>query len=408
MKILKLLILIFAICSSVYPQWQQQNTPDNTTWYFDLEAISQTTVYCAGGKMLKTVNGGTTWSPLTIAGYTSTVWGISFYNSSTGWGCGFTGKIFKTENGGGQWSTVTVGTEAFRDILFVNQSTGLVCGDIGRLYKSTNGGANWTAKNPGTTLTLRSIANYNSNWFWMGGGDGSEGVIVRSTNGGDSWSTMQTFDRPIEKIQFVNSTTGFASSDSRVYKSTNSGVNWVDINLPTSGYFLTFHMANANIGYASNWDNTYKTMDGGATWFEQNTVLPNTSMNDIEFAPGSTSVGWMCGTDGAMVYTNNSGGGAIGIEPISGNVPDKYSLSQNYPNPFNPSTNIKLQIARSGFVKLTVYDVSGKESAVLVNENLAAGEYEVDFNASKLTSGVYFYRLESKDFTEVKKMVLVK
>ncbi len=408
MKIFKLLILLAAVCSSLYSQWQQQNTPDNTTWYYDLEAISQTTVYCAGGKMLKTVNGGTTWSPLTIAGYNSTVWGISFYNSSTGWGCGFTGKIFKTENGGGQWSTITVGTEAFRDILFVNQTTGLVCGDIGRLYKSTNGGANWTAKNPGTTLMLRSIANYNSSWFWIGGGDGSEGVIVRSSNGGDSWQTMQTFDRPIKRIQFVNSTTGFASSDSRVYKSTNSGVNWVDINLPTSGYFLTFYMANANIGYASNWDNTYKTLDGGATWYEQNTVLPSTSMHDIEFAPGSTSIGWMCGTDGAVINTTNSGGGFIGIEPISGNVPEKFSLSQNYPNPFNPTTNIKLQIAKTGFVKLTVFDVNGRETELLVNEQLNAGEYNVDFNASGLTSGVYFYRLETAGFTDVKKMILVK
>ena len=408
MKIFKLLILIAAICTSATAQWQQQNTPDNTSTYVDLEAISQQIVYCAGQKMLKTVNGGTTWSPLTIAGYSSTVWGISFYNSSTGWGCGFTGKIFKTINGGGDWTTKTVGTESFRDILFVNQTTGLVCGDIGRLYKSTNGGDNWVAKNPGTTMMLRTITNYNASKYWIGGGQGSEGIIIRSTNEGDSWETMQSFERPIEKIQFVNSTTGFASSDSRVYKSTNGGANWVDINLPTSGYFLTFYMANANIGYASNWDNTYKTLDGGATWFEQNTVLPNTSFRDIDFAPGSTSIGWMCGSDGAIVYTNNSGGGAIGIEPISGNVPEKYSLSQNYPNPFNPTTNIKLQIAKSGFVKLTVFDISGREAATLVNENLNAGEYNVDFNASGLSSGVYFYRIETAGFTDVKKMTLIK
>ncbi|MBE2227981.1 MAG: T9SS type A sorting domain-containing protein [Ignavibacteria bacterium] len=408
MKIIKLLFLVILICTSANSQWVQQNTPDNTSWYYDLEAITQNTVYCAGGKVIKTVNGGTTWSPLTIAGYTSTVWGISFYNSTTGWGCGFTGKIFKTVNGGGQWTTVTVGTEAFRDIVFANQSTGLVCGDIGRLYKSTNGGDNWTAKNPGTTLMLRCITNYNASHFWIGGGSGSDGIIVKSTNNGDSWETMQTFERPIKKIQFVNSTTGFAASDSRVYKSTNGGANWVDINLPTSGYFLTFHMANANVGYASNWDNTYKTLDGGATWFEQNTVLPTTSMHDIEFAPGSTSIGWMCGSDGAMVYTNNSGGNAIGIEPISGSVPENYSLSQNYPNPFNPTTNIKLQIPKAGNVKLTVFDVTGKEVAVLVNENLSAGEYKVDFNAHGLTSGVYFYRIESAGFIDVKKMMLVK
>jgi len=101
-------------------------------------------------------------------------------------------------------------------------------------------------------------------------------------------------------------------------------------------------------------------------------------------------------------------GSTIGIEPVSNNVPDKYSLSQNYPNPFNPTTNIKLQIPQTGFVKLAVFDITGKETAILVNETLNAGEYNVDFNASALTSGVYFYRLETAGFTDVKKMILVK
>ncbi|MBE2216877.1 MAG: T9SS type A sorting domain-containing protein [Ignavibacteria bacterium] len=408
MKSLKLLLLCLAFTTSVFSQWQQQNTPDNTSSYYDLEAISQQTVYCAGQIVLKTVNGGTTWTPLTIAGYFQIVFGISFYSATTGWGCGYDGKIFKTTNGGTAWTTQTAGTESFWDILFVNASTGLVCGGSGKLYKSTNAGANWIAKNPGTSLELRSIANYNASIIWIGGGESQDGIILKSTNSGDSWQTMQTFDRPIQKIQFLNASTGFASSDSRVFKSTNGGANWVDVNLPTSGYFLTFYMANENVGYASNWDNTYKTLDGGMTWGEQNTILPNVSMKDIEFAPGSTSIGWMCGSNGAIVSTTNSGGGFIGIEPISGNVPEKYSLSQNYPNPFNPTTNIKLQIPESGLVKLVVFDVTGREVAELVNETLTAGEYKVDFNASGLTSGVYFYRLTTEGFSEVKKMILVK
>ncbi len=83
-------------------------------------------------------------------------------------------------------------------------------------------------------------------------------------------------------------------------------------------------------------------------------------------------------------------------------------MSQNYPNPFNPTTNIKLQIPKAGNVKITVFDVTGKEVAILVNENLSAGEYKVDFNATGLTSGVYFYRIETVSFTDVKKMMLIK
>ncbi len=98
----------------------------------------------------------------------------------------------------------------------------------------------------------------------------------------------------------------------------------------------------------------------------------------------------------------------IGITPISTEVPDGFELGQNYPNPFNPKTNVKIQMPKSGFVKLAVFDITGKEVAVLVNENLNAGTYNVDFDASQLASGTYFYRIETGNFTEVKKMVLVK
>ena len=101
-------------------------------------------------------------------------------------------------------------------------------------------------------------------------------------------------------------------------------------------------------------------------------------------------------------------GSTIGIQPVSGIIPEKFELSQNYPNPFNPSTNINFSIPVSGNVKLSVYDVSGREVAVLVNKDLAAGTYKADFNASMLSSGVYFCRINAGDFTDVKKMMLVK
>ncbi len=97
-----------------------------------------------------------------------------------------------------------------------------------------------------------------------------------------------------------------------------------------------------------------------------------------------------------------------GIEPISGNTPDKFSLSQNYPNPFNPVTNINFSLPAAGNVKLIVFDMTGREVAVLINGQYSAGSYKVDYNASSLASGVYFYRLETESFTDVKKMMLIK
>ncbi|HMR41865.1 MAG TPA: T9SS type A sorting domain-containing protein, partial [Ignavibacteria bacterium] len=89
-------------------------------------------------------------------------------------------------------------------------------------------------------------------------------------------------------------------------------------------------------------------------------------------------------------------------------VPGEYELSQNYPNPFNPETNIRFNIPTDGKVKLTVFDISGKEVASLINDYRTAGYYSISFNASGLSSGVYYYMLSSGEFSNVRKMILVK
>jgi N-acetylneuraminic acid mutarotase len=102
----------------------------------------------------------------------------------------------------------------------------------------------------------------------------------------------------------------------------------------------------------------------------------------------------------------------VGLFNQSSIMPDVFSLSQNFPNPFNPSTRIEFSIPKSGLVTLKVYDILGKDVAVLVNEIRSSGSYAVDFNASSLegglSSGVYFYKLESGDFVATKKMFLLK
>ena len=89
-------------------------------------------------------------------------------------------------------------------------------------------------------------------------------------------------------------------------------------------------------------------------------------------------------------------------------VPLKTNLEQNYPNPFNPSTVISYRLSTAGHLTLKVFDVLGKEVAALVNETKNAGNYSVQFNAAKLSSGIYFYRLQSGNFVETKKMIFTK
>ncbi len=122
--------------------------------------------------------------------------------------------------------------------------------------------------------------------------------------------------------------------------------------------------------------------------------------------PGSSVNGAPASTMREMFMTISSG--VVFVHNINNEIPGNYLLHQNYPNPFNPSTKIKFELPTSGFVSIKLYDVSGKEISTIVNENLSAGVKETDFDASNLSSGVYFYIIRTNNFTQTKKMVLLK
>jgi hypothetical protein len=99
----------------------------------------------------------------------------------------------------------------------------------------------------------------------------------------------------------------------------------------------------------------------------------------------------------------------IGKKEINNLIPTEYSLSQNYPNPFNPTTKINFDLPEDGKVNLIVYDILGREIIKLVNDEFkTAGKYSTEFKGINLASGVYFYRLETNDFVQTKRMVLIK
>ena len=96
------------------------------------------------------------------------------------------------------------------------------------------------------------------------------------------------------------------------------------------------------------------------------------------------------------------------VEVTAVSAPQEFGLEQNYPNPFNPSTAISYQLSANGFTSLKVYDALGREVGILVNETKEAGYYSAAFDASKLSSGIYFARLQSGERTQLKKMQLLK
>jgi hypothetical protein len=135
------------------------------------------------------------------------------------------------------------------------------------------------------------------------------------------------------------------------------------------------------------------------------TGLQKPEVADID---GSTPVFAFVGGNYINVYFDNFSWTPSDVNEGSNNIPEIYSLEQNYPNPFNPSTSIEFKIPENVIVSLKIYDVLGKEVVTLINEEKNAGTYEVNFNASALSSGVYFYKLEAGNFVQTRKMVLMK
>jgi glycosyltransferase involved in cell wall biosynthesis len=137
--------------------------------------------------------------------------------------------------------------------------------------------------------------------------------------------------------------------------------------------------------------------------------LEDEARGDQSVSLFNSDIGTVVGVSGTILRTT-TGGVSVGVQNISTEIPSGYSLSQNYPNPFNPFTNLEFGISKLGFVSLKIYDLLGKEVAVLVNERLAPGSYSYQFSTVnyQLASGVYFYRLSAGEFTDTKRMMLLK
>ena len=173
-------------------------------------------------------------------------------------------------------------------------------------------------------------------------------------------------------------------------------------NVYVTGYSLEAQMGYVTIKYNSS---------GVQQWLQRYTGPANA--NDYAYALALDTLGnvFVTGKSGngtTFDYATIKYSQQVGIRNISTEIPSKYSLSQNYPNPFNPSTNIRYDLPKNGFVKLVVRDMIGREVETLVNENQTAGTYEANWNASKFPSGVYFYKLTTDNFTETIKMLLIK
>ncbi len=164
--------------------------------------------------------------------------------------------------------------------------------------------------------------------------------------------------------------------------------------------------------------NSYLYFNSDSSGNAKNFTIRRSTLDSIVSAFGltgdSVQCAWSCSSTTGSDSVNGEvrvitiKANTVGISSTSSAIPNKYILYTNYPNPFNPITNITFDIPKSSFVLLKIYDVSGKELISLVNENLKAGSYNYQWDASNFTSGVYFYRIETNEFVQTKRMVLIK
>ena len=171
------------------------------------------------------------------------------------------------------------------------------------------------------------------------------------------------------------------------------------INVPAAAYTLDLTLADGT-SLVQSYIADLSTLGGGsAVVFASGFLTPSANQNGEAFGL------YFALADGTVGQFPE---GVTSVEEISGITPDNYNLSQNYPNPFNPSTTINFTIPSTELVTLKIFNILGSEVATLVNQNLAAGSYKFNFDAQNLASGVYLYELKAGNFTEIKKMNLLK
>ncbi len=288
-------------------------------------------------------------------------------------------SIFRSTDEGSTWQEIVIDDpddlqilnfEAVGDYYFA-----IVVG--AGLFISKDAGATWANENPSSPLT--GVYNYNGVIYGMSGNG-----VFKFDFGNDTWTAFNS---------------GFPS-DGAFY--------WV-----TSMTHIGNTIFTSGVSILANFSSVHSSSDNGISWVEpDNTNLPspNSAGSYFHITANSSNVFYyyygLADADKRGLYTTTHN--AVTSVEKSDGLPENYSLSQNYPNPFNPSTTIQFSIPETEHVSLKIFDSVGREVKSLVNDNLGAGVYSIDFNAGNLSSGVYFYRLKTGRFQETRKLTLIK
>ncbi len=300
-----------------------------------------------------------------------------------------------------------------------------------RVFRTTNSAGSWTAISTDLTgdgdgagqvgsqnsaISAIAIAKTSSATIYVGtSGSGTVTSRVQvTTNTGSTWTNVTNVPLPdryvtsfaIDPTNASRAFVGFSGyGTGHVFLTTNRGTSWTNASgnlpdIPVNALLidpnnLTHIVAGTDLG-------VFMSTDNGVTWIQRNTGLANVSVVDLDL---DATLHVFAATHGRGMYKSSD---TVDVREVPSEVPREMSLMQNYPNPFNPTTTITFALNASTPVQLVVYDVTGKTVEVLLDQEMQSGTYRATFDASKHASGVYYYKLVTKNFSETKKMLLVK
>src|SRR4030095_10205010 len=427
-----LIITVLFINSGLFTQnWFQVTSVTNPGVHPNISVPLPNTVWIADGssnnpKVFRSLDGGITWTTLPTTGISKEIYCIWVVNNTTA----FAGEgevngganLMKTTNGGQNWFVVftTPPTRGyFNGLAFTKGFYGLFGLAIAeRIYRSSNSGLNWVELNSGVngvSNAQNSLMIIDNDFYGFGLNNGAARVRL-TTDNSVSWTNQQisVTGSYTSAIGFhTNKLLGLAATSTSppmVSRTTNGGNSWTSINIGSgvSGQCYINWVPNTPVIYLMGSNGGIKrSTDNGLTWVTTPTPPGVTNLTHFDFTQYTNIVyGYAVSSDGPVIRLIDTLNVLTGIS--NNQIPVSYMLEQNYPNPFNPVTSISFSIPKAAFVKLSVFDAIGREVEVLVNETRKAGIYNESWDANNFTSGVYFYKLQTAEFTQTKKMILLK
>jgi Secretion system C-terminal sorting domain len=401
-----LLIAFFIVSNSLQAQWVSTSGPGTGASVRCLFADG-TNLFAGswggpngypGGAYL-TTNNGLNWLARNNGLTDTAVFGYAVIGTNLFAGT-YLGGVCRSSNNGTNWVPVNSGLTNINIYSIIAAGTNLYAGTGNGVFLSTNNGAAWIYKGLTGNLIF-ALGAIGSDIFAGTSGDG----VYRSSNSGTNWIQTNTglTNTAIQSLA-ASGADLYAGTFNGVFRTTNNGANWINTGGLAGLIINTVTASGGNIFAGSSGGGIFLTTNSGANWTSVGVGMPNTTINTLIVSGSYIFAGALSG----MVYRRTLSEMITSVNMVSSEIPVDFSMSQNYPNPFNPTTNVKIQMPKGGFVKLTVFDISGKEVKILVNEYLGAGTYKIDFDASQYSSGIYFYTMTTAGYSQTRKMVLIK